>query len=83
MGTAAGRRGMRKAEIRQRVWDDLADSGEARFPFPPHDRIPNVAGAETAADRAMETPELMDAETVKANPDAPQLPLRRRLRRRR
>ena len=79
MGTAAGTRGMTKAEIRQRVWDDLADSGEARFPFPPHDRIPNVAGAETAADRAMETPELTDAETVKANPDAPQLPLRRRL----
>ena len=79
MGTAAGRRGMRKAEIRQRVWDDLADSGEARFPFPPHDRIPNVAGAETAADRAMGTPELAGADAVKANPDAPQLPLRRRL----
>jgi 5-formyltetrahydrofolate cyclo-ligase len=71
--------GMTKESIRQRVWDDLADSGEARFPFPPHDRIPNVAGAETAADRAMATPELAGAGAVKANPDAPQLPLRRRL----
>ncbi|PSP48158.1 5-formyltetrahydrofolate cyclo-ligase [Halobacteriales archaeon QH_7_69_31] len=70
---------MAKESIRQRVWDDLADSGEARFPFPPHDRIPNVAGAETAAERAMATPELRDADAVKANPDAPQLPLRRRL----
>jgi len=70
---------MAKESIRQRVWDDLADSGEARFPFPPHDRIPNVAGAETAADRAMGTPELAGADAVKANPDAPQLPLRRRL----
>jgi len=71
--------GMTKESIRQQVWDDLADSDEARFPFPPHDRIPNVAGAETAADRAMKTPELAGAGAVKANPDAPQLPLRRRL----
>jgi 5-formyltetrahydrofolate cyclo-ligase len=70
---------MAKESIRQRVWDDLADSGEARFPFPPHDRIPNVAGADEAAARAAETPELTDAEAVKANPDASQLPLRRRL----
>ena len=71
--------GMAKESIRQRVWDDLADSGEARFPFPPHDRIPNVAGAVTAAERAMGTHELAGADAVKANPDAPQLPLRRRL----
>jgi 5-formyltetrahydrofolate cyclo-ligase len=70
---------MDKESIRERVWDDLEDSGEARFPFPPHDRIPNFAGAAEAADRALETPELADADAVKANPDAPQLPLRRRL----
>ena len=79
MGPADPVAGMAKESIRQRVWDDLADSGEARFPFPPHDRIPNVAGAETAAERAMATPELAGAGAVKANPDAPQLPLRRRL----
>jgi len=26
---------MTKEEIRHRVWDELEDSGEARFPFPP------------------------------------------------
>jgi len=70
---------MDKAAVRQRVWDDLEDSGDARFPFPPHDRIPNFADAAAAADRAMATPELADPAAVKANPDAPQLPLRRRL----
>ena len=79
MGPADPMSGMTKESIRQQVWDDLADSGEARFPFPPHDRIPNVAGTETAADHAMRTPELAGADAVKANPDAPQLPLRRRL----
>jgi 5-formyltetrahydrofolate cyclo-ligase len=42
-----------KETLRQSVWDDLEDSGVARFPFPPQDRIPNVAGAAAAADRAM------------------------------
>jgi len=26
---------MDKQERRERVWDELEDSGEARFPFPP------------------------------------------------
>ena len=68
-----------KGTIRGRVWDDLEDSGAARFPFPPHGRIINFAGAEAAAERAMDLPELSGAEAVKANPDAPQLPLRRAL----
>jgi 5-formyltetrahydrofolate cyclo-ligase len=66
-----------KQDFRQQVWDHLEDSGEARFPFPPHGRIPNFAGADAAADRLAETTEWTDAETVKANPDAPQLPVRR------
>lgn len=66
-----------KAAIRERVWDDLAESGVARFPFPPHDRIPNVANASDAADRLAAQPEWQDATTIKANPDAPQLPVRR------
>jgi 5-formyltetrahydrofolate cyclo-ligase len=69
---------MDKATLRQRVWDALERSGTARFPFPPDGRIPNFAGAEAAADRLAERPEWADAETVKANPDAPQLPVRRR-----
>ncbi|MXV63468.1 5-formyltetrahydrofolate cyclo-ligase [Natronorubrum sp. JWXQ-INN-674] len=67
-----------KESIRQRVWNDLEESGEARFPFPPHGRIPNFAGADEAADRLADQPEWRSASTIKANPDAPQLPVRRR-----
>lgn len=45
--------------------------------FPPHDRIPNFAGADGAANRLQETDAWTEAETIKANPDAPQLPVRR------
>lgn len=69
---------MDKQSIREAVWDDLEDSGTARFPFPPHDRIPNFAGASEAADRLADQPEWDEAKTIKANPDAPQLPVRRR-----
>ncbi|WP_255192530.1 5-formyltetrahydrofolate cyclo-ligase [Natronobeatus ordinarius] len=69
---------MDKQTLRERVWDDLEASGEARFPFPPHGRIPNVAGANEASDRLADQPEWQAAETIKANPDAPQLPVRRR-----
>lgn len=68
---------MDKQELRERVWDGLEESGEARFPFPPHDRIPNFAGADRAADRLTELDAWADAAVVKANPDAPQLPVRR------
>ena len=68
-----------KGAIRERVWDALEESGAARFPFPPHGRITNFTGAEAAAERAMDLPELAGSEAVKANPDAPQLPLRRAL----
>lgn len=65
-----------KQPIRERVWDDLESSGVARFPFPPHGRIPNVAGAADAADRL--AAHVGAVATLKANPDAPQLPYRRR-----
>ncbi|MCG1003825.1 MULTISPECIES: 5-formyltetrahydrofolate cyclo-ligase [Halobacterium] len=68
---------MDKQDRRERVWDDLEASGEARFPFPPHGRIPNFAGADEAADRLADTAVWADADVVKANPDAPQLPVRR------
>lgn len=68
-----------KRAIRERVWDHLEAEGIARFPFPPHGRIPNFDGADEAAERAMALPELEGADAVKANPDAPQLPLRRAL----
>jgi len=69
---------MDKQSLRERVWDDLEDSGEARFPFPPHGRIPNYAGADGAADRLAAQPEFEHASTVKINPDSPQRPVRRR-----
>lgn len=68
---------MDKQALRERVWDDLEESGTARFPYPPHDRIPNFAGADEAAERLAGTEEWRAAETVKSNPDAPQLPVRR------
>ncbi|SMO51221.1 5-formyltetrahydrofolate cyclo-ligase [Halorubrum cibi] len=68
---------MDKQAVRQALWDALEERGIARFPFPPHDRIPNFAGANEARDRLTETSEWRSAETVKANPDAPQLPVRR------
>lgn len=68
---------MTKESLRERVWDDLEASGVARFPFPPHERIPNFAGADDAADRLAAS--LDDPPAVlKTNPDAPQLPYRRR-----
>lgn len=47
-----------KSAARQWVWDRLAAEGVARFPFPPHGRIPNFAGAELAAARFLEIDEL-------------------------
>ena len=68
---------MDKQDLRERIWDELEDSGEARFPFPPHGRIPNFNGADEAAERLAATDAWRAADVVKANPDAPQLPVRR------
>lgn len=67
-----------KQQIRDRVWDALEESGAARFPFPPHGRIPNFAGAKATAERLAETPEWQAADSLKTNPDSPQRPLRER-----
>ena len=69
---------MEKQTLRERVWDELEASGDARFPFPPHGRIPNFAGAEQAAERLAATEAWAAAETIKSNPDSPQRPVRRR-----
>ena len=68
---------MDKQAIRESVWDALEAEGVARFPFPPHGRIPNFDGAKEAAERLADLPEWEEAEAVKANPDAPQLSARR------
>ena len=66
-----------KAELRDRVWNGLEERGEARFPFPPHGRISNFAGANEAAERLAELGVWRQADVIKSNPDAPQLPVRR------
>jgi 5-formyltetrahydrofolate cyclo-ligase len=66
-----------KQAIRERVWDLLERKGAARFPGA-RGRIPNFAGAAAAAERLAALPEWRRAQVVKANPDAPQLPVRAR-----
>jgi 5-formyltetrahydrofolate cyclo-ligase len=66
-----------KQAVRERVWALLERERAARFPGA-RGRIPNFVGAEAAAARLAELPEWQSARVVKANPDAPQLPVRRR-----
>lgn len=68
---------MDKHELREQIWNELEESGAARFPFPPHGRIPNFAGADDAADRLAELDAWQEASVIKSNPDSPQLPVRR------
>jgi 5-formyltetrahydrofolate cyclo-ligase len=63
--------------VRERTWTLLERERAARFPGA-QGRIPNFRGAEAAAERLAATPEWRAARVVKANPDAPQLPVRRR-----
>jgi len=65
-----------KGEVRERIWTLLEDERAARFPGA-RGRIPNFVGAEAAARRLAELPAWQRARTIKANPDAPQLPVRR------
>ncbi len=65
-----------KAAARQCVWDLLATERVARFPFPPHGRIPNFAGAREAALRLLDHALFVGAAVLKVNPDAPQRPVR-------
>ena len=65
-----------KSDARQASWDVLQEERLARYPFPPHGRIPNFAGAEKAAIRLLDHPLLERVRTMKVNPDSPQRPLR-------
>jgi len=69
-----------KQQVRERIWELLERERAARFPGA-RGRIPNFRGAEQAAGRLAELPEWQAARVVKANPDAPQLPVRRHARR--
>src|SRR5689334_6523138 len=65
-----------KSAARQWVWDRLVAEGVARFPFPPHGRIPNFAGAEVATARLLDIEPWKSATAIEVNPDSPQRPLR-------
>jgi 5-formyltetrahydrofolate cyclo-ligase len=66
-----------KQDVRERVWTALERERAARFPGA-KGRIPNFDGADTAADRLSALRQWSSARVVKANPDSPQLPVRRR-----
>ena len=66
-----------KAALRQEVWSAMRAARVARFPGA-EGRIPNFTGAEAAAERLRAMPVWQAAETLKANPDSAQLPVRQR-----
>lgn len=61
-----------KDAAREAVWDRLQAAKVARFPFPPHGRIPNFVGAREAARRLFELEPWRSARRLKVNPDSPQ-----------
>lgn len=65
-----------KDELRNRIWDLLEKQGIARFPLPPHGRIPNFEGAESAARVLKDTALWQEAGVLKCNPDSPQRAVR-------
>ena len=68
-----------KQDVRERIWNLLEREGAARFPGA-RGRIPNFRGAEQAAGHLADLLEWQAARVIKSNPDAPQLPVRRRAR---
>ncbi len=66
-----------KRALREEVWEALRAAGAARFPGA-RGRIPNFTGAEAAAERLRDHPRWRTASAIKANPDAPQWPVRQR-----
>lgn len=66
-----------KHAIRERVWAALSEQKLARFPGA-RGRIPNVVGAEAAAELLRGTEAWQCARTLKCNPDAAQWPVRQR-----
>ncbi len=69
---------MKKNEIRRKIWDLMVERKIARFPFPPHGRIPNFHGSEKCAIHFDGLKNWKNAEIVKINPDSPQKSVRLR-----
>ena len=55
----------------------MEENDVARFPRPVHGRIPNFEGSVRAAEKLQELPAWEKARAIKANPDSPQMPVRR------
>ena len=66
-----------KQAVRERVWSRMTEAGVVGFPGA-KGRIPNFTGAADAARALAELEEWQTADTVKSNPDMPQLPVRAR-----
>lgn len=66
----------KKEELRNRIWDTLEKEGVARFPLPPHGRIPNFENAEKTAKLLKEREFWRNTNVLKCNPDSPQRPVR-------
>lgn len=66
-----------KRALREATWDRMTAAGVGRFPAPTG-RIPNFVGAEHAAETLRSLDLWAGAQTVKANPDSPQWPVRQR-----
>lgn len=58
-----------KTECRIAVWDMLLEKKAARFPLPPHGRIPNFHGSETACRKVAELMKFRRAKAVFVAPD--------------
>jgi len=61
-----------KQRIREYVWNLLMEKGVARFPLPPHGRIPNFLGSDEAGLKLVSLDVFEEAGVVKVNPDSPQ-----------
>lgn len=78
-GNVIGRwkgRNEKKDELRTEIWTHLDEHDIAVGE--PYSRIPNFVGAEQAAERLAELDIWKNADVVKCNPDAPQIPVRLR-----
>ena len=64
-----------KQAVRERVWEAMTAAKVVGFPGA-KGRIPNFTGAADAARALAELAEWQQADTVKSNPDMPQLPVR-------
>ncbi len=67
-----------KAEIRKRIWEEMERKNIASFPRPVFGRIPNFKGSGKAAENLFTLHEWKKAVVVKVNPDAPQMPVRKK-----